>query len=126
MTSPPSGLSDVSFPLALTISVDGTSRIIGDLRDNAAADGAIGEVSGRVVLVIDEDFRSYLKLELKATFTDKDNGKVKKISISLSFDNLTNILGGVQFENCPQMPEELQPHLRRNGYRGQQLLGRLI
>jgi len=111
MTSPPSELSNVSFSLALTVSVDGNARVIGDLRDITAAAGAIGEVSGRVVLVIDEDFRSYLKLELTATFTDKNNGKVKKLPISLSFDNLTNILGDVQLENCAQMPEELQPRL---------------
>lgn len=63
--------------------------LVGDLDKNDSK--TIGSISGVATFVIHKDFLSFLRLDLRTTFTDKLTAKIKSVNMSVTLYNLSSI-----------------------------------
>lgn len=86
----PSIARSKSYPFALSIDVDGQTEWVGDLNPLNNNNNGTGTISGVLTFVIQEDLRSYLRLDLCTQFHLGSDHILKTAKFSIGFDVLTN------------------------------------
>jgi len=92
--------------------------LIGDLDKNDPK--TIGSISGVATFVIHEDFHSFLRLDLRTTFTDKLTAKLKSATMSVTLYNLSSITSMKSVKLSDLHATTKEAILSRTRYSGQE------